>query len=290
LRRSVLQLNADELTSAWSAVDPLRVVRGRFADRDTAPCGRLLPHPATADLVLLEDFRAERRAVLPVAALAALNTAALVTIAVRGLVSPGIVTAAVLGSGLVVQTLLTLLTGQLAGLSHVAVHSPNRRADADPADTAWCRTLDGSGVGWTVADALEDAALGATLVVAAEVTSEPVDVGKPVAGALLVSANGAGFAGRVVDHVTQVYVDEPAAARHAGAPPAVFRQRRRAEEGLWEVLRGARPGRTHVDDVLLVVLNRAHELDVGLACEVHRAALRNGLGRPLDEPWQAYPR
>jgi ornithine cyclodeaminase/alanine dehydrogenase-like protein (mu-crystallin family) len=283
LRRNVLQLNVDELTSAWSAVDPLRVVHGRFADRDTAPRGRLLPHPATADLVLLEDFRAERRAVLPAAALAALHTAALVTIAVRGLVSPGIVTAAVLGSGLVVQTLLTLLTGQMAGLSHVAVHSPNRRADADPADTAWCRTLDGAGVGWTVADELADAALGATLVVAAEVTSEPVDVGKPVAGALLVSANGAGFAGRVVDHVTQVYVDDPEGA----APPAEFRQRRRAEEGLWEVLRGARPGRTHVDDVLLVVLNRAHELDVGLACEVHRAALLNGLGRPLDEPWQA---
>ena len=71
LRRSVLQLNADELTSAWSSVDPLRVAYDRFAERnterDTERRGRLLPHPATPDLLLLEDFRAGRRAVLPAA-------------------------------------------------------------------------------------------------------------------------------------------------------------------------------------------------------------------------------
>lgn len=285
MRRSVLQLNADELTSAWSSVDPLRVAYDRFAERnterDTERRGRLLPHPATPDLLLLEDFRAGRRAVLPAAALSALNTAALVTVAARGLVSPGIVTAAVLGSGLVVQALLTLLTRQVPGLSHVAVHSVHQQADAGPTDAAWHRLLDGAGIGWAMADAAEDAALGATLVVAAEVTSEPVDLGKPVAGALLVGANGAGFADRVVDHVTQVYVDDPANGEEK--PVA----RRRAADGLWDVLRGARPGRTHVDDVLLVELNGVRQLDVGLACEVHRAALLNGLGMPLDAPWQA---
>jgi ornithine cyclodeaminase/alanine dehydrogenase-like protein (mu-crystallin family) len=100
-----------------------------------------------------------------------------------------------------------------------------------------------------------------------------------VAGTLLISVAGSDFSDGVLASVSQLYVDDLTLADRAYRND----RRRRIVADLGRVLSGAHPGRTHVDDVLMVELLGVHRLDVRLACELHRAALVRGLGVQLDE-------
>ncbi|MCT2587648.1 hypothetical protein [Actinophytocola gossypii] len=277
MNNDLRQLNTDELVSAWTAIDPVRVLAVGLVERsaEREPAGRFHSYARTADAVLFEDLRAGRRCVLPAEALIACHTAALATVAARTLVAPGVVTAAVLGSGPVLPLLLTLLTRHVPGLSHVAVCPAGGPLGPDVLDQ-----LDEAGIGWSFTDVPAEAALGATLVVALAADLARQVPGPPTAGALLVYVAGSDLADDVADSVSQFYVDDAALvdpARRNG------RRQRRVEADLGRVLRGDHPGRTHVDDVLLVELLGAHRLDGWLAGELHRAALVRGLGVALDE-------
>jgi ornithine cyclodeaminase/alanine dehydrogenase-like protein (mu-crystallin family) len=276
----VLQLNTDELTSAWSAINPVHVLSEELVERaepERGPAGRFHSWPPADDLVLLEDLRAGRRCVLPAETLIDFHTAALMTVAARTLVAPGVVTAAVLGSGSVLQVLLALITRHVSGLSHIAV-CPAGGAHG-PFEPGVVDLLDRAGVGWSATDVPAEAALGATLVVT---MSGPagVGLGPPAAGALLIGTAESDFSDDVLDSVSQIYVDDLTLVDRAGRNG---RRQRRVEADLGRVLSGAHPGRTHVDDILLVELLGAHRLDVRLASELHRAALVRGLGIQLDE-------
>jgi ornithine cyclodeaminase/alanine dehydrogenase-like protein (mu-crystallin family) len=201
-----------------------------------------------------------------------------VTDASWALVTPGVVTAVVLGSGSVLQLLLTLVAQHVSGLSHVAVcPAGGVRGPLEP-DVIDLRVR--AGVGWLATDDQAEAVLGATLVVAvSDVGPAPVELAQPVSGALLISVAGADFADGVLDSVNQLYVDDLVLADPAHRDG----RRRRIEADLGRVLSGTHPGRTHVDDVLMVKLLGAHRPDVRLACELHRAALVHGLGVRLAE-------
>jgi hypothetical protein len=277
----VLQLNTDELASAWSAINPVRVLCEALVDQQAPgrePVGRFHPWAPADDLVLLDDLLVGRRCVLPTATLTVFQTAALVTVAAWALVTPGVVTAVVLGSGSVLQLLLTLVTRHVSGLSHVVVCPAG--GVRGPLDPDVIDLLDRAGVGWLATDDQAEAVLGATLVVVvSDVGPAPVELAQPVAGALLISVAGVDFADGVLDSVSQLYVDDLVLA----GPVHRDGRRRRIEADLGRVLSGSHPGRTHVDDVLMVELFGAHRPDARLACELHRAALVRGLGVRLDD-------
>jgi hypothetical protein len=120
----VRQLTTDELAGAWSSINPVQVLCEALVERlapERGPVGGFHPWLPADDLVLLDDLRMGRRCVLPTATLTVFQTAALVTVAARALITPGVVTAAVLGSGSVLPPLLALVTRHVSGLSHVAV-------------------------------------------------------------------------------------------------------------------------------------------------------------------------
>ena len=308
----ILRLDTDELLSALDAIDPVDALIEELAGRacddvgPSSPEGRLTPWrgggpadaPAT-DLVLLEDPRAGSDCVLPASALRGFRTAALATLAGRTFVTPGVVTAAVLGSGLAAQVSLTLIARYLSGLSHVAVCPTGDEPDG-PLQPRVIDRLDLAGVGWSVAPAAAEAVFGATLVVAAIAGAPWPEIGRLPKGAVLVNTTGEDLPDDLVDAVDQVYVDDAAligavphryfarmhrAGLNAGPAWSAWTEQRhrRIEADFAQVLTGAHAGRTHVDHILLVELLSANALDVRLACLLHGAALEHGLGRRLVE-------
>ncbi|WFE24178.1 hypothetical protein O7621_13470 [Solwaraspora sp. WMMD937] len=215
----VLQLNTAELVSALHAVDAVDLLAEELRDGvtgkvgDDMPDGRIIQLPGPDDLVLLDDQRVGRRCVLPARALAASRMAALATIAVRALVTPGAVTAAVLGPGSATSLLLPLILGRAGGLSHVAIFHGAGASSQEHVQPQLLAELDRAGVGWTVTEAAADAVFGATLVVGLVPRPDRLDIGVPASGALLINTARVGFAGGVVDQVRQIYVDDASLSR-----------------------------------------------------------------------------
>ncbi|MFV2022385.1 hypothetical protein [Micromonospora sp. LOL_023] len=221
----VLQLNTDELVSALHAVDAVDLLAEELRDGvtgesgDDTPDGRIIPLPGPDNLVLLEDQRVGRRCVLPAQTLAASRMAALATIAVRALVAPGAVTAAVLGPGSATSLLLPLILGRAGGLTHVAIFHGAGASSQEHIQPQLLAELDRAGVGWTVTEAAADAVFGATLVVGLVPRPDRLDIGEPANGALLINTARVGFAGGVVDQVRQIYVDDASLSRRQ--PPGL---------------------------------------------------------------------
>jgi ornithine cyclodeaminase/alanine dehydrogenase-like protein (mu-crystallin family) len=160
--------------------------------------------------------------------------------------------------------------------------------------------LDLDGVGWSVTPALTEAVFGANLIVATVASMQWLEIGHLAKGAVLINTTGKDLPDHVVGAVDQIYVDDAAlidrnphryfARMHMterdNGPVwgrAGVRRYRHVEADFAELLTGAHPGRTHVDHVLLVELLGVQELDVRLACALHRAALEQGLGVWLIE-------
>ena len=307
----ILRLNTDELLSALDAIDPVDVLTeelvGKAGDGSEPPVpdGRLTPWrgggpdaPAT-ELLLLEDLHIGRSCVLPAEALRGFRTAALVALAGRIFVTPGVVTAAVLGSGVVAQLSLTLIARYLPGLSHVAV-CPTGDEPGGPLEPRVMDQLDLAGVGWSTTSVAAEAVFGATLIVATVAHAPCLQIGHLAKSAVLVNTTGEDLPDDLVDAVDQLYVDDAAlvetaahryfartdlAARNSGrtrSAGADAGRHRQVEADFAQVLTAAHPGRTHVDHILLVELLSADELDVRLGCLLLRAALEHGLGERLE--------
>lgn len=317
----ILQLDTDELLSAVDAIDPVDVLAAELVGKAGAGQGtgmagtvgqpwqdsRLAPwhaggradEPGT-ELVLLEDRRTGSSCVLPAAALTGFRSAALAALAARTFVAPGVVTAAVLGSGVAAQLSLALIARYLPGLSHVAVWAPGDEPGG-PLDPRMIDQLDLTGVGWSVAPSVAEAVFGATLVVATVAAAPWGEIGQLPKSAVLVNTTGVDLPDELVDAVDEIYVDDGdlvagnahryfarAHLAQPGAGPAwpsraQVRPHRRVEADLADVLTRAHAGRTHVDHVLLVELLSTTVLDARLASLLHRAALEHGLGMRLDE-------
>lgn len=322
----ILRLNTDELLNALDAIDPVDVLVEELVgqsvggtDGPPEPDYRLSPWVAddaaghghgtengiepvgpAAELLLLDDLVAGGRCVMPSSALYVFRTAALATLAARELVAPGVVTAAVLGSGFVAQASLSLIARNLFGLSHVAV-CPDSEDLNIPLAPRVVDQLDLAGVGWLMTTAVAEAVFGATLIVATIGRARWLEIGQLPKGAVLINTTGEDLPDDLVDAVDQIYVDDATliehnphryfARKHLGKPTDTGKSTRRASSGrspqvvadLTEVLTGAHPGRTHVDHILLVELLGARVLDARLAGRLHRAALERGLGIRLVE-------
>lgn len=312
-----LQLDIDELLSALEVIDPVDVLIEELISRAAggegqSPTldGRLTPWrrrtpaegaPAT-ELVLLEDLGVGGRCVLPKSVLYTFRTASLVALAARELTVPGVVTGAMLGFDFTAQTSLALITRYLPGLSHVAVCPKGDGSNGlnGPMQPRIIDQLDLSGVDWSVTTAVAEAVFGATLVVVTAARVRWSEFGHLAKGSVLINATGKDLPDHLVDVVDQIYVDDAALiysnphryfarlhmAERSADPAwdrADFRRYRGIEADFAQILAGAHAGRTHVDHILLVELLGARELDVPLACALHRAALDYGLGVWLIE-------
>ena len=311
----ILQLTTDDLVSALAEVDSVELLADEVVGQAAGGVGRPV-HPgyrltpwrgrspagtaAEAELVLLEDLRTGTRCVLPAPALFGLRTATSAALAARELVAPGVVTAAVLGSGLAAQASLTLIARQLPGLSHVAMCQAGDESDK-PMEPRVVDELDLAGVGWLVTDDVAEAVFGATLIVTTVAGAHWPEIGQLPRGAVLINTTGEDLPDDLVDAVDQVYVDDLSliernshryfARTHmagfnsespfSGRPDG--RRFRGIEADFAALLTGQHAGRTDVDHVLLVELLDANALDARLAGMLHRAALEYGLGVPLIE-------
>lgn len=307
-----LRLSTDELLSALDVINPVDLLVDELvAGRPSDPGGRLIPwrgDPSAGPaggLILLEDLRAGSSCVLPTSVLCAFRTAALAALAARALVTPGVVTAAVLGSGFAAQPPLAVIARHVPGISHLAVcpaspaspAGPDRLARTDgwrqPVRPMVLDQLDLSGIGLSITSAVSDAVFGATLVVAAAAGLHRFRLGQLTRGAVVINAAGEDLPDELVDGVDQLYVDDAAllernvhrsfVRRHLAGMAVGSRRPVTIEADLGQVLTGAHAGRTHIDDILLVELLGGNAMDVRLACSLHRAALANGLGVQLIE-------
>ncbi len=284
---SIIQLNADEMSSALDGIQPIDLLAAELAagagggDRPGGAVGRLVPwHGGTAataaadaDLVLLEDDGGRARCVLPAASLRACRAAALTGLAARELARSGPMTAVVIGAGQDSQPLLTVLAHQLPGVDRIAI----RPAGGGPGNVIEPRMLDEidlAGIGLSIVDDVRRAVRDAILVVAWGQAGEPLTVDVLADGALVVNAGDRTVSGGLAGAVDQVYVDD---ARLADGRMA------HVDADLGQVLTGAHPGRTREDHILLVELLSASAPDVALARMLHRAAVERGFGSRLYE-------
>lgn len=287
----IIGLTKAELAALAKVIDPVEEVVAEFTGGRAG--GRLTPWhgprfggPAAGDLVLLDDREGGGRCLLPSSALCSLRTAAMVALAARELVAPGVITAAVLGFGLVAQDTLLLLERTLTGLSHAAI-CPGEDAPDRAACHAVIAALDRAGIGWSLSTAVAESVFGATLVVATVVT-DPHDLGRPPDGTTVINTSGRDLPAPLVAAADQIVVDDLALLRH-NAHRAFVRahlaagSHQRVSVDFTRLLTRTQPGRSHADDVLLVELLDTRKLDVGLASSLHRAALDLGLGVEVAE-------
>ena len=296
MTKAVRRLDADDVWSAVETIDTVALLAEELIGRAIGyagwhdPAGRLTSWEAGGGEYALFDGRSpDLTCALPVTCLRTVQVAALATLATRELLAPGGVTVAMLGTLEALQPQLAVLAMHVPDLVHVAVHVTD---DADPAalKSRLVDQLDLAGIGLSVVSTLEESLFGANLVIAANegAMSEGLAderLGHLVRGTVVVNATGRDLPTDLVDHVDQIYVDDLAllpehtnrlvVARHLTGP---------AENGpvipadLGQLLSGAHAGREQDDDIVLVELLRANDLNVHLAHKIAEAARRSGLG------------
>ncbi len=318
-----LRLSSRQTLRALEDIDLLELLAERLTRRaraaETASAPAAPPrHPngaapsagAGLEETAVDDPGTGARALLPTATLRLIQAAGLAALASRELVAPGVVTAAVVGSGLALRLQVGVLARYLPALSHIALSG----AISDPLAPLARGVLDQlelAGIGWSTAADPRRAALGASLYVIAAAGPQGLAIGPPAAGALLVNAGGTDLPREVLEGVDRVYVDDLGlleSHRHRDFvrthltrpdpdPQPLFRHRegwyrhpepgrgwRRVEADLGGVLTGTDPGRTDDDEILLVELLGTEAVDSALARRLYQAAACRGLGSWIGSP------
>jgi ornithine cyclodeaminase/alanine dehydrogenase-like protein (mu-crystallin family) len=287
-----LRLDADEVLRALERIDLLGAMVEDLVGRASGGAARPGPGPVPEPETRL----------VPAATLRVIRIAALAGLAARELHAPGVVTAAIVGADPAAQLYLSVIARALPNLSHVAVCATSAEP-AHPIAPSVLAQLDRAGIGLSITADLRQAAFGANLLVIARHGRDRLDLGPLSPGALLINAAGRDLPDELLDGVDQLYVDdlglleehkhrnfvrlhldgpEPVLQQREGLHrhQAVWRHHRRIEADLWRLLTGAHPGRSHVDDVLLVELLSENTVDAALACRLHQTAVELGLGHP----------
>jgi ornithine cyclodeaminase/alanine dehydrogenase-like protein (mu-crystallin family) len=314
---SILRLSAEEVLAALQEIDPLELLSEELIGPTAAtagrrPAGRFVAEPAAsasgdaarAGLTAVEDLHTGQICLFPVSSLQMIRSAGLAGLAARQLGAPGVVTAAVFGSGVVSQVQLAVIARHLPNLSHVAVYV----ADAEFEHIFKRDLLDQlelAGIGLSTTADMRQAAFGANVLILACLDMARLEIGQVAPGMLVVNATGDDLPDDLIDRVDQLYVDdlgllevsqrrqfiklhlasagrpaEPSLQHREGwhRHQAGWRDQRRIESDLGHVLTGKHPGRTHVDDTLLVELLSCDTVDVTLASRLQQSALKHGLG------------
>jgi ornithine cyclodeaminase/alanine dehydrogenase-like protein (mu-crystallin family) len=318
----LLQLNAEDVRRVLEEIDPVELLMAQLPRptderRDREHQGRFLSahgvvaggRGPAAELVLFEDPRAGVRCVMPRSSMYQLHVTTLVALATGALLAPEEMTVALLTADQAAQCHLTMLARHVSGISHVSLTSANDR-HTSPVDPRVLDLLDRAGIGLSAGVSVDEAVLGAKLLIAAGPGHDHLAIGQLTAGALVVNVAGRDLPNDLVDRVDQVYVDDlgllesnkhrhfvtmhlQAASRVRPMPlqqpegwhrqHAAWHSRRRIESDIGRVLSGEHPGRTHPEDILLFELLGKRVLDVGLAYRTHQIALARGLGVWLSE-------
>lgn len=264
--------------------------------------------PQAAGLVMLFDRQTARiRCVMAAAHVVAVRTAGLAVACAQALLCQPVITVGVMGAGELAVTHIELLARALSGVTSIAVHDPDAGRAKDMrerlSDLLWQR-----GVRLSLTDSAREAVLGADLVISAlRGGSGAIEHAWLSPGAVVVDVSLDGVLPDVVLGADTLIVDEWARAAAGqghllgrmnragqvrgprGAPggamggPRVPSEAggRRVDAELGEVLAGLHPGRCHPEDVILVCPYGPAVLDIALATEVYRIAMREQRGIPL---------
>jgi ornithine cyclodeaminase/alanine dehydrogenase-like protein (mu-crystallin family) len=317
----VLQLTADDLRHALEDIDPIELRMAQVvapAERERGSRHGVPGHGLTGtngasyddDLVLLDDPHLGARFVVPRSALCLSRATMMVTLAAGELLAAGETTVGLLASGRTAWFHLAMLARHLPGIGHVCLTSASDQAPPRLNEQVMS-LLSQAGIELSVVDVLDEAVLGANLLITTGPGHDDLTHRHLARGALLVNVTGRDLPAGVVDHVDQIYVDDldllertrhrhfvtvhlREGARDRPAPllptegwhqqRATWQQVRRVEADIRQVLSGHHSGRTHLDDVLLFELLGVRELDFALALRIHRSARQRGLGTWVRPP------
>lgn len=304
MTETLLQIRSHEVWRALEVIDPVAVLAEDLIGRAVGRAGhghrvpaRLVPwhgsgHNGT-EQVLLDHPDCPVPCVLPAQCVRNSHAAALAAVAARELLVSGGVTVAMLGAAETTQPQLSVVARHVPDISHVALCLE----PADGTELVEPRLVDQlelSGIGLSVMPTLADTVFGANLVIATSQGGARQDLsglrpGQLARGTVLVNATGKDLPTGLVDQVGQVYVDdlgliEAHRERHvvanhlAAAPVTGVPAPPRITADLPQLLTTRQGGHPRGDDIVLVELLGAHELNAELAYRICEGAVRSGLG------------
>jgi ornithine cyclodeaminase/alanine dehydrogenase-like protein (mu-crystallin family) len=284
---TTLRLSNEDLRRVVEDVDVVQAVAAaliaRSSGRDdwaTAGAGgTVVGDGETASYVSAVDGQ---RCAMPSIGLRAYRFAVLTALATRHLLTPGVVTASVIGSGPALELQLAALRAHVPDISHIAVAAVGNT----PPNQAVLDLLDRDGIGLSLVETPAAAVFGANLVVLAGGTR--LEAQRLAKGAVLVNTTGVNPSAALLGGVHAVYVDNPDEVADGDRTSTGAQPTRRGRRGhrcppvvadLGRVLAGEHPGRTDHDHVLLVELTGGGAgLDAVLAGRIHQAAAAAGIG------------
>lgn len=307
-----LRLRHRDVLRAIETIDLLDVVGWELHRRMTgAPdrpwTSRFVPdHTETNahELTAVRDVETGQVCLIPTPSLQMIGSAGLAALAGRELMPPGVVTAAVYGSGTTAQLYLGVIADHVPGVSRAVVIQPAGADPGPPIEQGLRDRLDRAEIATSVVTDSRDAAVGSNLLIIADLGRDRMNIGRLPANGLAVNATRRDLPDELLANVDRVYVDDLGLLEHnqhrrfvrshlAGAParpdrtrepqndwhrrPARWRHEQCVETDLGHVLAGKHE-RTDVDDVLLVELLGGAVPDVTLGRHIHRAAISLGLG------------
>lgn len=300
----VLRLLANDVRHALEDIDPAEHHHSRLRNVLTDNGMTTVGESSDDELVLFEDPHTAALFMMPRSILCLGRATMMIALAASELLAAGETTVALLASGDTALFHLAMLARHVPGVGHVCLTSANDR-EAPRLDERVLALLDRAGIDLSVVDTLDEAALGANLLITTGPGHDDLTHRHLTRGALLVNATGRDLPTDVVNQVDQVYVDDIGLLEHNrhrhfvsvhlrdGAHElttpllraADWHQRRdtwyqvrRVEADITQVHSGHHPGRTDLDEVLLFELLGVRDLDLALALHIHRLALRRGLG------------
>ena len=270
-----LRLDVDEVWRALEEIDPVAALADEVA-RGGSLTQRISPWPAPdSDLLVVEDSVTGERCAAPADAMRAVGTAARCAFVARHLLHHMVVTAGVIGSGLAAQFTLGMLAQRVPGVSHVALCSGDAAIEPRVLDL-----LDLVGIGFTMVDKADEAALGANLVIALGPPAADLRAGALTPRTVLVNASGTDLPAELTGRAGESYVDRMGLLG-AHEHRQVARSRSILRGDFRQMLAG-RPG--YLDHLVLVELLDGRPIDKSVASRLHAAARQRGLGRPLAGP------
>jgi ornithine cyclodeaminase/alanine dehydrogenase-like protein (mu-crystallin family) len=306
-----LRLRHCDMLRAIEEIDLLDVVAQELIGRVTGAAGRrgagrlAAHHPGVAaatELTPVADPDSGRICLMPTPSLQMISLAGLAGLAARELRPPGVVTAAVFGSGTAARLHLEVIARYVPNVSHVAVYPGE--VGIEQAEWNVRDRLELAGIALSISTSSRHAALGANLLVVAELGWDRLRIGHLHPGVLLINATRRDLPDELLAEVDCVYVDDIGLLEHnqhrkfarshlAGPGPLpdptyryregwYRRQQRRIDTDLGHVLTGGHR-RPDVDEVILVELLGGGSLDIWLAGHIYRAAIALDLGLPFND-------
>jgi ornithine cyclodeaminase/alanine dehydrogenase-like protein (mu-crystallin family) len=266
----------------------------KIMNASTANPSRGLPR-ADGLVLLFDPVTARPMAILQAAAISALRTAAVSTLAARYLRRAGASMLAVVGAGPLAQAHLTLMVSRLE-IAGVRIHDRVPRRAADLADSMRAALGAGSGTEVSAVADVEEAVLGADILVTTTTTTTPYIPYEWLSpGAVAINVSLDDLHEDAYLRADRVYVDDwglvvedsqrllgKLARRGLVRGPGETGNGRPVDGTLGQLLGGVCPGRESDEQIMVVNPFGMAIEDLAIATSVHEVARRRRLGTLLD--------